>query len=188
MSVFSSNRERRLWLLLLAVVAAIFSTLATASSLAGMLRQHGLLEVSFAVGAALVGSMIIIHALKSRPDRARLAITLGVIAAYSLVFVRMANPAERTHLIEYGVVAILAYEALSERARNGRRVFAPPLLAILLASLIGVADEVIQSTLPSRVFDERDILFNVLASVMAVSSSAALSWSRQRLKAGHRSK
>lgn len=187
MSVFSSQRERRLWLLLFAVVAAIFSTLATASSLTGLLRQQGLLELSFAVGAAFVGIMILVHALKSRPDRARLVAILGVIAVYLLVFVRMANPAERTHLIEYGVVAILAYEALSERARNGRRVFVPPLLAIFLASLIGVADEVIQSTVPSRVFDPRDILFNVLASVLAISSSAALSWSRHSLKAGNRS-
>ena len=169
---------------MLAVLTAIYSTLGTANSLTGILRQHGLLEISFAVGAALVGLTVIFHAMKSRPDRASLAIALGVVAAYLLVFVRMANPAERTHLIEYGVVAILAYEALSERARNGRRVFSPAFLAILLASLFGVADEFIQSALPSRVFDQRDILFNILASAMAVCSSVALSWARKRRNAG----
>ena len=100
----------------------------------------------------------------------------------------MANPAERTHLVEYGVVAILAYEALSERANNGRRVFAPHLLAIGISSLIGFTDEMIQSTIPNRVYDPRDILFNVLASVMAVSSSVALSWTNKRLKNSHRRK
>jgi VanZ family protein len=86
---------------------------------------------------------------------------------------------ERSHLVEYGVVAVFIYEALTERASQGRRVPLPALLAVVATSLVGALDECIQAFLPSRVFDPIDILFNVLAGVMAVVASAALSWARR---------
>ena len=55
----------------------------------------------------------------------------------------------------------------------------PAILAILFSSLIGIVDEVIQLFLPSRHFDLDDILFNVLASLMAVVSMVALGWARR---------
>ena len=41
MSLFTSDRERRLWLWTLAVVVAIYSTLGLAGTLAGALREQG---------------------------------------------------------------------------------------------------------------------------------------------------
>jgi VanZ family protein len=86
---------------------------------------------------------------------------------------------ERSHLIEYGVVAVFIYEALMERASQGRRVPVPALLAILTTSLFGVLDECIQAILPSRVFEPTDILFNVLAALMAIVASVTLGWTRR---------
>lgn len=186
MRIFSSKRERRLWMLWFAVVAAIYSTLGTANRLAGVLREHGLIEISFAIGALLVGLAVVAHSLKSRPNAAGVAVVLGVVAVYLLVFVRMATPEERTHIVEYGVVAILAYEALAERARNTSRVPIPALFAILLASAVGALDELIQAALPNRVFDFRDIFFNLLAAILAVISTAVISRMRRRKRlAGH---
>jgi VanZ family protein len=92
----------------------------------------------------------------------------------------MAIPAvERTHLIEYGVVAVFIYEALAERVTQGRHVPMPALLAVLITVLIGIADECLQAFLPSRVFDPRDILFNSLAAVMTVVASVFLGWVRK---------
>ena len=51
---------------------------------------------------------------------------------------------------------------------------------MLATGLIGVIDECIQLLLPSRVFDPIDMLFNVLAAVMAVTASTALGWARKR--------
>ena len=63
MSLFSSARERRLWLWTLAVVVAIYSTLGLAATLAEVLREHGLLEaasfVLFLLGLLLVGATIV---------------------------------------------------------------------------------------------------------------------------------
>lgn len=178
-AVFSSARERRLWAWTLAVVVAIFSTLGPAGTLAGALRDSGLDAALFVVGCLLVLATIVTQGLASRPSGAEIGVALGVAAAYVLVFVRMSLATERTHLVEYGVVALFVYEALTERAGRGRRVPLPAGLAVLAASLIGVLDELVQAFLPSRVFDPRDIFFNVLAAVMAVAASQALGWARR---------
>ena len=179
MSLFSSNRERRLWLWTLAVVVAIYSTLGLASTLAGVLRDRGMLAPVVFLCLILVGATILTQGLKTRPGGVEIAVMLGIAATYLLMFARMAAPEERTHLMEYGVVAVFIYEALTERASQGRRVPVPALLAILVTSLLGVLDECIQALLPSRVFDPIDMLFNFLAGVMAVAASAALGWARR---------
>lgn len=183
MALLSSDRERRLWLWTLAVVGAIYSTLGLAPTLAGVLREHGLLDASFALGMVLVGATIVAQGVKARPGGAEIAVALGVTAAYLLVFVRMETPPEeRTHLIEYGVLGVFIHEALAERASQGRLVPVPPLLAVVATAALGPLDECIQAFLPSRVFDQLDILFNVLAGTMAVGASMALAEAR---KVGH---
>lgn len=177
---FSSNRERRLWTWTLAVVVAIYSTLGLAGALARTLRDRDLLDGVFVFGFLLVLATIAWQGLRRRPGGAEIGVALGVLAAYLMVFVRMGIPVvERTHLIEYGVVAVFIHTALMERASQGRRVPLPVLLAVLATALVGVLDECIQALLPNRVFDPRDILFNLLAAVMAVAASVALDWARR---------
>ena len=181
MSLFTSTRERRLWLWTLAVIVAIFSTLGPAAMLAGELRERGLIDGFFFFGFLLVFTTILTQGLQMRPRGAEISVALGVVAVYLLVFTRMAIPIEeRTHLIEYGVVAVFIYEALTERASQGRHVPVPWLFVILTTALLGVLDESIQAFIPSREFDPRDILFNILAAVMAVAASAAMAWARRR--------
>ena len=183
-SLFLSKRERRLWLCALAVVVAIYATLGLAPALAEELRERGLTEGAFALGMLLVGAAIVANGLNARP-RGRgieIAVIVGIAAAYLLMFTRMALPEERTHLIEYGVVSLLIYEALSERAGVGGRIsgWALPALAASSAAALGLLDEGIQALLPNRVFDWRDVLFNALAGAMASGSIAALAWARRR--------
>lgn len=178
-SLFTSDRERRLWAWTAAVVVAIYSTLGLARTLAGILREEGLLVAAFGLGMLLVGGTVLVVGLRRRPGGLEIGIALGVATAYYMVLVRMALPEERTHLIEYGVVAVLFHEALKERASGNRRVPVPALIAVVAAAAVGAIDEVIQAFLPTRVFDLEDILFNSLAAVMAVASSVALSWARR---------
>jgi hypothetical protein len=86
------------------------------------------------------------------------------------------TPEERTHLIEYSLVAILIYQALLERARNGRHVPYPAVLAFAATAVLGIIDEAIQWVLPNRVFDPIDIGFYTLATMMAIVGSLALIW------------
>ncbi len=178
MSFFSSARERRLWAWTLVVVVAIYATLGLASRLAGALSD-GQAAVCFLTAMFLIGLSTLTQGLKTRPGGVEIGVALGIAVVYLMVLFRMTIP-ERSHLIEYGVVAVFIYEALTERASQGRRVRVPALLAILATSLVGVIDECIQAILPSRVFELQDILFNVLAAVMAVVTMAAVGWARRR--------
>ena len=183
MRLFSSARERRLWLWALAVVAAIYSTLGLAGTMARTLREFGLLDVSTWVLVAmfLVGMTILTQGLRVRPGGVEIAVMLGVAAVYLLLFLRStASPAERTHLMEYGVLGVFIHEALAERVSQGRRVPVPPVVAIVLTAVLGVVDEGIQWFLPERVFDPVDMLFNLLAGATSVGAVVALTWARCR--------
>lgn len=187
MSFFSSRRERRLWLMSAAVVVAIYSTLGLAGSLAGVLRELRLLDVSTWVLLAmfLVGATILTRGLNVRPGGIEIAVMLGVAAVYLLLFLRStASPAERTHLMEYGVLGVFIHAALTERVSQGRRVPLPPVVAIALTTTLGVVDEGIQWLLPNRVFDPVDMLFNLLAGATSVAAVVVLAWARQRASSG----
>ena len=159
-SLYASPRERRLWLWTLVVIVGIYSTLGLASVLAGAISDD-VAAVVFLIGMLLVALTVLTQGLKVRPGGVELLVGLGIAMVYLFVFFRMTF-AERSHLIEYGVVAVFIYEALTERKSQGRRVPVPAVTAILAASLVGVVDECIQFFLPSRVIDPADILFNFL--------------------------
>ena len=178
MPCFTSRRELRLWLWAVAVVTAIYSTLWAAGALAEGMRERDLLGVAFALGFLFVLAAIAGSALRRRPGKKEVWVGLGVTAVYVMVVVRMAME-ERTHLFEYGFLAVLIHQALVERVRNGRRVPAPAAVAVVLAALLGWIDEGIQGLVPNRVYDLRDVGVNALAGLMAITASLALTWARR---------
>ncbi|NNK91056.1 MAG: VanZ family protein [Acidimicrobiia bacterium] len=178
MAIFTSRRERKLWGWALVVVVTIYSTLGLTGPAAEWLRSEGLIGVAFGAGALLVLIAAAALGAGARFGTAEVGVILGVVAVYLLAFVRLGTPEERTHLIEYGVVAVLAYSALAERNRQTGRVPVPAVVALGIAAVLGIVDEGIQGVMPSRVFDIRDIGFNVLAAVLALG--ATLSFARAR--------
>ena len=74
-------------------------------------------------------------------------------------------PEERIHLVQFGLLGLLACPSWRGRAPGRWRWIWKPLLFVFL---IGVADEVWQGILPDRVFDLRDILFNSLGGVWGI--------------------
>lgn len=173
-TMFSSARERRLWLWTVAVLVAIYSTLGLAPTLTDALRQRNLLRISFALVVLLVVGAIVRQWTKRRPDWGEIGVALGAAFAYVMVWVRMSSWEERTHLIEYGIVAALIHQALLERVRSGRRVPAPAALAVAATALLGLLDEGIQAMLASRVFDFNDVFFNALAGFMVIAARLAI--------------
>ena len=179
MSLFTSDLERHLWLWALAVVVAIYSTLGPAQILVAALRERNLLRVSFTIVLFLVGAVIVWRWVKRRPGWREIGVALGVAAVYLFPWFRVETLEERTHLIEYSLVAILIHQALIERQRHGRHVPSPPTLAVVVTALLGLLDECIQAILPNRVFDLVDIGFNALAGLMAILASLALARARR---------
>jgi len=181
MPFFASARERRLWLWTALVLVAIYSTLGLAGTFARYLSEHergglGVVFLSLLVGALAGGVWV-----SRSPGRREVGVAIGVASTYLAALLRMGGPAaERTHLFEYGVVALLIHQALSERARQGRSVPAPALLAVLAGALLGWLDEGIQWLLPNRVYELQDVAFNALAALLAVASSLALGRARRR--------
>jgi len=179
--LFTSNRERNLWICVLITILTIYSTLGLTGTLANALKDSGIVVVTFILGMILIGATIATQGLKKKPGGAEVVFTLGIVAIYVMLFTRMVIPEDRTHLIEYGVVGIFIYEALKERVSNGIRVRFPALIAIIATTLVGAMDECIQLFLPNRVFDPQDILVNVFAGALAVMVSVTLSWVRIKI-------
>jgi hypothetical protein len=177
---FASSRERRLWMWVLAVLFAIYSTVGLAGTLAQVLRGQNALGIAFAAGFLVVIAAVIGIALHTRPRASDMWVAVGVIAVYWMVMVRMGvSPLERTHLFEYGLLAVLIYEALVEGKRSERRVPVPAVLAVLITALLGWIDEGVQAFLPNRVYDLRDVGVNALAGLVATMARIALAWARR---------
>jgi VanZ family protein len=90
---------------------------------------------------------------------AGLLFTYGCLLKYHCRF-----PAERLHLMEYGLLAYLSYSGL--RLHLSR--MSAYVLGFLISSAFGFLDEVIQYVLPNRVFEYRDVMTNVIASALGL--------------------
>ncbi len=175
MTFFTSKRERNLWLCTFCVVSAIYATLGLSSILADIFYNELFGIILFLTCMILIGVIVLTQGLQLKPHGFDIGIAIGIFVVYLFMFFRMAIP-ERSHLIEYSVLAVFIFEALSERRQNGRGLKFTASAAIVMTSLIGIFDESIQIFLPNRVFDPQDMLFNILAATMAVLSVSGLRW------------
>lgn len=177
--VLTSERERRLWLWALAVIVAIYATLSPAQELAAWLRARNLLGVSTGAFLVLVAAVIAVRWWRTSPGRREIGAALGVLAVYVVTVIRLPVPEARSHLFEYGLLAMLVYHALIERRRNGRRVPVPPVTAFAATALLGWIDEGIQVFLPNRVYDLVDVGLNAAFALMAIVATLVVTWARR---------
>ena len=180
MAVFTSAAERRLWLSAAAVTAAIYATLGQVPAIARALTDRDLLDTTVFATFLVVVAALVVVGLTLRPGWREVAVAVAALSVYLLAFLRFANPVERTHLVEFGVVAVLIYLALLERRSNGEGVRFPAVIAFVAASVLGLVDEGIQAVLPNRVADPIDIAFNTGAAFMAITAVVLLRWARSR--------
>ncbi|UCD56953.1 MAG: VanZ family protein, partial [Candidatus Hydrogenedentota bacterium] len=98
-----------------------------------------------------------------------------LLSALALVYLCLLKyhcrfPAERLHLMEYGLLAYLLYKALRFDLPRAKAY----LLGFLISSAFGFFDEVIQHILPNRVFEVRDVMTNLIASALGLLVVAVL--------------
>ena len=91
---------------------------------------------------------------------------LGFIApVYAYLLYEYAKfPAERLHLVEYGLMGYVLLRAL----RFDLRPALAYLASFALAVLIGIGDECIQWVLPQRFFEVKDIQLNALSAALGL--------------------
>lgn len=124
------------------------------------------------LGGLVTAGLILILAgvllfFRERLDRRRI---LPILAGYAAALWWLKIPEERFHLLQYGLLAVLIAKALPERLRGISRFG----LAVGLATLAGIGDELIQWLRPNRVGDVRDVLINCLAALLTQSLVAVL--------------
>ena len=180
-SLFTSKREKQLWIWVAVIMMAIYSTLGLAGQLANELVERRMLNNIFFYTFLVTVAIIMGIGLRWRPGQREIFVVLGAMVVYIMVFLRMnVGPAERTHIFEYGIVAAIVYQALLERKQNDAKVRFAGLSAIGITWALCWIDELIQIMIPNRVYDIRDVIFNLVGSVLAVLTSIALMWARSR--------
>lgn len=171
----TSAFEKRLWIGASVVTAAIYSTLFLGRPLLELFGDQNIQAILFLTGMFLVGLVIVISGVLTQNGKVVFVLYFGILAVYFMLFVRL-GLAERSHVIEYSVLAILIYNALKERQKNGITIRALPFAAMIITFIIGVLDECLQLVIPNRHFDFADILFNGMVIVLAILSSIFINW------------
>ena len=179
MNTFTSNKERQLWILVGVVLMAIALTLFLSGRIINFLGNQDIQAMIFVFGMILTAMALIFNAFRSKASVRQLAVWIGIAAVYVMLFLRL-GLAERSHLMEYSILAMLIHQALLERRQNGKKVFNPAVLTFVMAFGVGLLDELIQLFIPHRVFDLYDIVFNGIAVLAAILSLTIIQWIRKR--------
>ena len=167
------RRDHRLLAALAITIGLIYSTLGIAGRFAGELGSRSLLDGLFGVGFLFIGAVVLVLAIV-RSSRWREAAAIAAVGTVGLLtYLRIGIPEERTHLIEYGVVALLIHEFTIERGHSH-----PARSALVVGVLAGVVDELLQAAIPSRVFDWRDIGFNTIAVTLTIGGRVLIARAR----------
>jgi len=148
MPLFTSSLEKRFWLYSLLVLVAILFSLTFGRPLQKIFVNQNVQAVFFLLGMVLVGITILIYGLKAQTSKSELAIWFGLAAVYIMLIFRLGAP-ERSHLIEYSVLAIFIHKALLERINSKNKMLKTAVLAFTFTFIIGVLDETIQVFLPN---------------------------------------
>ena len=88
---------------------------------------------------------------------------LAVTAMYFIIASRLKSPEEALHFLEYGLLGVLAFRALSHRLRDPSIYLA----ATLICAVVGIFDEALQWMTPERYWEFRDVWLNVISGGLA---------------------
>ncbi|MCI0567352.1 MAG: VanZ family protein [Acidobacteria bacterium] len=166
----SAPRERPWisWLYFLLCALAIFLTIPFARVIrAFVTEQWGRLTFAYVVVACvLVVVAWLLRRLRLRGEysTARAVWVVAIAAVYLgwTALLAMESPEEAIHFLEYGLLSLLAYRALSHEVRDPSIYVA----AVLLCSVVGTVDETIQWLTPGRVWALEDIGLNVASAAL----------------------
>ncbi|HEX4956163.1 MAG TPA: VanZ family protein [Thermoanaerobaculia bacterium] len=164
---FHSRREKLLWTAAAVYALLIYSTLGLVRTVTTFLRDRNLLRLSIGLVFALAAAGVVGWMMRRRARWQEWAALAGIAVAYAAIFPFAVAPEERIHLLQYGALAVLLFLALAERPLSLPR---RATFAVLLTTLAGLVDEILQGLHPARYWDIRDVAFNALAGAIAVAA------------------
>lgn len=118
------------------------------------------------VAAILIGAagLFFIGEVKRLVKPARVLLMLGLLT-FALLFIwKIRLPQVRMHILMYAVVGWLASRDAMRAGRSWKTIA----LAWIFAAAAGVLEELFQWLLPYRVFDTKDIVFNLEGATLGV--------------------
>jgi len=167
------EKESASWLYVILCSLVIFATIPLARTMQKFVRAHWGKEIfSYIVFAvvilAVIASLIYLRRLRvaSRSRYIWLAVISTIFIGYTLRLSR--NPEEALHFVEYGVLGLLVYRALTHKVRNKSIYF----MAAVIGVMVGMMDEAIQWATPKRYWGLDDIWLNFIAIALIQTAIA----------------
>jgi hypothetical protein len=158
--------NKRLWLFIAVYVIFIYLTLPIMRPVLNFLyealgKEALSIGVNGLLALAIVSFSIYVYKSGFRMYP-RLALIFLIMLAGGVVAMGLDIPEERVHFLEYGVLGLLVLKA------TGVGSIRFVLYSVILVSLIGAVEELIQWSLPNRVGDMRDVLMNVFGGSLGI--------------------
>ena len=124
------------------------------------------LLILFLAILCLVAILAILYQnIKSQVNIKRLVLICAICAGGFIFAWRQPYLSEKAHVLEF---ALLGWLAMRDLTKRGKHLLKDASLAFIFAAIIGYLGEGIQKFLPWRVFEVRDIITNVLSSLLGV--------------------
>jgi hypothetical protein len=148
-----------LWLL------SIYATIPLARGVQEIIRAQAgkLVFLWITLVAFVLAAGWVVHAVRRRElalSPRRSAILFAILTWYAWLLWTMRGNAEETfHFVQYGLLSVLLFRALSHRVADVSIYFA----VTAIGTVCGILDELIQWLVPRRYFEFRDIAINLLA-------------------------
>lgn len=162
------------WCWMLGYIVLVYSTIPVFPRIWDGLRQHTGDPIRHLGTIAVVsGGIWATHRLYRRLGwqqwRPYLVLAL-LLGAYGVLLVRFGQfPAERLHLLEYGLMGTILHRALTaQRPADRRSDWTAYVIAWVGAIVIGFGDETIQWVLPQRFFELKDVGLNAISAALGL--------------------
>ena len=160
-----SKREEK-WLWVILWTGLIYSSAAFVRPVCEYLRSLTLLNITVTAAMAVFLALIIgrfLLGFAKLPLVKRILLVL-VLAFYASGMVILKIPEERIHLVQYGVLAYLVFNAFTVDC-TGQQSFG---LAFCVTLGLGWGDEIIQSFTPGRFYDNKDVILNGVSGLLGL--------------------
>ena len=160
------NPRIKNWLQAFGFLLLIYATIPLGRPIADFLKER--IPFNKCVNAAyiLVVSGVFIFLLrKFRVKKISTYFLLSILLGIYMYFVaHIRIPIEKIHFIEYGFLSFLIFRAL----KVDMPAYVAYIAALVLTGAFGWIEEGLQSLIPGRYYDHRDIIFNSIGGLLGI--------------------
>lgn len=162
--------RRQRWGYVILMTSVVYATLYIARPICNFLRSNVPFfdrTASIALVIAAAAALGAIHYLKKKgliTKDSTFYLLAGAVVIYALISWQVKLAEEKLHFLEYAILSLLIYRALSLDVR-GWRLY---LFSFILVFILGWMDELIQYILPNRYYEFRDVAMNGIGGIIGL--------------------